>query len=45
MTSKIANVRRCAVCLVVVAVLGGAVAPIAHAGPKGTTTTSGKKWK
>ena len=46
MNRRIGNLRRIAAAMTLVAVLGGAVAPAAHAGPKtGTTTDSGKKWK
>lgn len=37
--------RRIAATLALVAVLGGAVAPAAHAGKAGGTKASGKKWK
>ena len=47
MNRKIRNLRTIAAAMTLVAVLGGAVAPAAHAGPKttGGTTDSGKKWK
>lgn len=45
MNRRVIYLRRIAVAMTLVAVLGGAVAPAAHAGKPGTTTDSGKKWK
>jgi hypothetical protein len=45
MDLRIRNSRRIAVALALVAVLGAAAAPTAHAGKPGSTTDSGKKWK
>lgn len=45
MNRRVGNLRRIALAMTLVAVLGGAVAPTAHAGKPGTTTGSGKKWK
>ncbi len=45
MYRRVRNLRRIAVAMTLVAVLGGAVAPVAHAAKPGTTTDSGKKWK
>lgn len=45
MNRRTRNLRRIAVAMTLVAVLGGAVTPAAHATKPGTTTDSGKKWK
>jgi hypothetical protein len=45
MNLRVGNFRRMAAALALIAVLGGAVAPAAHAGKPGTTKSSGKKWK
>lgn len=45
MSKRARNLRRIAATMALVAVLGGAVAPAAHAGKPGGTTDSGKKWK
>lgn len=44
MSRRVRNVRRVAVAMTLVAVLGATAAPVAHAKP-GSTTPSGKKWK
>jgi len=45
MNTRVKNLRRIAATMALVAVLGGAVTPAAHAAKPGTTTDSGKKWK